>query len=242
MGVSVQILLENNTHGGESEDYFDFFKDIQWAGIEVKTDEKRWTNYIHAKTIIIDDRVYIISSWNFSYSSFFNNRDYRFVGNDMQTIQYLLTFFRDDRNNKKSIDTLPPSLRICPYNCRKELREFVQSAKKSISIQAQYLEDPLLIEQLHKQTEKGVVLNILVGKYQEQEKVKKIQKHLSIMQEPNLHAKNILIDDTKMYIGSMNLSTNAIENNREIGIVTNDIKVIQKFQKQFEKDWKTAQH
>lgn len=37
----------------------------------------------------------------------------------------------------------------------------------------------------------------------------------------------------------MNLSTNAIENNREIGIVTEDKRVINTFINQFEDDWLT---
>ena len=54
--------------------------------------------------------------------------------------------------------------------------------------------------------------------------------------DPNVHAKTILIDAQKIYIGSMNLSTNAIEHNREIGIVASDPEVIKKFIEQFQKD------
>lgn len=57
-----------------------------------------------------------------------------------------------------------------------------------------------------------------------------------ILSEPNIHAKNILIDGKVLYLGSMNLSTNAIENNREIGIVIADPQVIRRFTTQFDRD------
>jgi phosphatidylserine/phosphatidylglycerophosphate/cardiolipin synthase-like enzyme len=54
-----------------------------------------------------------------------------------------------------------------------------------------------------------------------------------------VHAKNILIDNKQLYIWSMNLSTNAIEQNREIGVVTTDTWVVNTFLKQFQEDRET---
>ncbi|MBP7848210.1 hypothetical protein KA013_03280 [Patescibacteria group bacterium] len=38
----------------------------------------------------------------------------------------------------------------------------------------------------------------------------------------------------------MNLSTNALDNNREFGIIIDDPRVIKQFKGQFERDWKSA--
>ncbi len=40
-----------------------------------------------------------------------------------------------------------------------------------------------------------------------------------MIRKPYLHAKIIIIDHSRVFIGSHNLTTNAIENNREIGIL-----------------------
>ncbi len=40
-----------------------------------------------------------------------------------------------------------------------------------------------------------------------------------MIRKPYLHAKVIIIDHSQVFIGSHNLTTNAIENNREIGII-----------------------
>lgn len=38
----------------------------------------------------------------------------------------------------------------------------------------------------------------------------------------------------------MNLSTNALDNNREIGIMIDDLEIIEQFMGQFERDWENA--
>ena len=40
-----------------------------------------------------------------------------------------------------------------------------------------------------------------------------------MIRKPYLHAKVIIVDHRQVFIGSHNLTTNAIENNREIGII-----------------------
>lgn len=51
------------------------------------------------------------------------------------------------------------------------------------------------------------------------------------------HSKMMLIDGETLLIGSMNMSTNSLDKNREIGILTKDEDVIQKFLRQFWVDW-----
>lgn len=60
---------------------------------------------------------------------------------------------------------------------------------------------------------------------------------MKILPEPYLHTKNILVDGSILIHGSMNLSQNSLDNNREIGIMIDDPDVIDTFARQFEKDW-----
>ena len=72
-----------------------------------------------------------------------------------------------DRTEQTYTTPISPSLRVCPWNCRSELMKFIESAKKSIDIQAQYLEDPALITLVAQKAEAGVIIRIIVGKFQE---------------------------------------------------------------------------
>jgi phosphatidylserine/phosphatidylglycerophosphate/cardiolipin synthase-like enzyme len=47
----------------------------------------------------------------------------------------------------------------------------------------------------------------------------------------------ILIDHKILLLGSMNLSTNSLDKNREIWILLRDPSLIHQFSRQFTKDW-----
>lgn len=234
-GVWVHIILENNVYNNEQNDYQKFIKQITGAWIQVIDDTGLGTNFMHAKTIVIDETTYIVSTANSTYPGFFANREYRFVGKQDIYAQILSDLFTADRKSAPP-PALPTNLWICPYNCRTQLTEFLRQATTSIDIQAQYLEDPSVIELLIEKISQGITVRLIFGKYQEDILPDLVQQHTRIQSDPNVHAKNILIDGTQLYIWSMNLSTNAIEQNREIGVVTTDTYVIQKFTTQFAED------
>ena len=235
-GVKIRIVLENSMHGDESDDYFAFYKQIEWSGIQVKNEKNLWNNYIQAKKFNIDNSSFLVSTANSTYPWFFSNREYRFISRQASYAQVLTTAFINDRDQQNKPLSLPNNIRICPFNCRTSLTAFIQQAQERIDIQAQYLEDPELIQQLQQKAAEGVVIRLIFGKYQEDNLPEDLKQYTRIQGDPNVHAKNILIDNTQLYIWSMNLSTNAIEQNREIGVVTADTWVVNTFLKQFAED------
>lgn len=239
LGVSVYIIVENAVYGDEEGGgYEDLQEDLQGSNIHLQTDEHLGTNFMHAKTILIDDTTYIISTANMTYPSFFMNREYRFVGHDTGTVESLIRMFHQDRENSPSSGSviLPEALRICPYNCREQVMDMLDAATTAIRIEAQYLEDDAIQAKLEEKIAQGTEVDLLRGKYQNRDTLWDIVNNSRFLADPNIHAKNILIDDEFLYIGSMNLSTNAIENNREIGIVVADPSVVSKFNHQFDLD------
>lgn len=238
--VQVRIMLENKTFGDKSKDFQTFVEKTASSTIELRTDEHLWTNFIHAKTILIDNKQYSISTANATYSSFFLNRDYRFFWSDPLIASALHQLFETDRSWKPLKDQPPPSLRVCPINCKPALLHFLSGTTESIMIQAQYLEDPTIISMLIDLHTRGKDIDIMVGKYQDRSLLEWVPFTIHILEEPTLHAKNIVRDGSHLYVWSMNLSTNALEQNREIGIVTTDKKAIERFQTQFAEDMLTA--
>lgn len=57
------------------------------------------------------------------------------------------------------------------------------------------------------------------------------------MKKPYVHTKMILIDKKILLLGSMNLSANSLDNNREIWILLLDPKLIEQFLSEFRADW-----
>lgn len=239
LGADVKIILENRTYWNNSKNWSSFIQKVDWSPVQVQSDEQLGTNFVHAKTFVTDDTV-VISTANLWYQWFRNNREYRFETSDDLVVENIKRLHQQDREDKTihPVD-IHPAIRFCPVNCRKKLTKMISSATASIVIQAQYLEDPLLIQQLLKKQDAWVNVRIIVWKNQERDDVLSFE-HIRIQTNPYLHAKNIMIDGKELLITSMNLSTNAIENNREIGIVTADKKALWSFSHQFEKDYEGA--
>ena len=140
---------------------------IDNTGIEVFSDEEHGTNFMHAKVFVIDDRLAIISTANLSYSSFWRNREYWFVSEDEELVNGLSFLFDKEKSVEKiRKDDIPTSVLFCPLNCRSSLAHIVDQAEKRIEIQAQYIQDQELIDDLLFKQKEGVELRIIVGSNQ----------------------------------------------------------------------------
>lgn len=238
--TTVKMILEQFTYWWNTKAWDDVNNWLLWSPAEVKSDEHLWTNFVHAKTFVTDTTA-VFSTANLWYQWFWRNREYWFVTQDNAIVENLRKLFEKDWQWEKIYPAdIHESILFCPVNCRRFLNKAINAATWSIMIQAQYLEDPLLIHQLEKKQDAWVSVSIIVWENQEPG----ILDWLTTVHEqyePYLHAKNMLIDDRLLLMWSMNFSTNAIENNREIGIVTSDAAAIAKFKKQFFTDLKKLQ-
>jgi cardiolipin synthase A/B len=52
-----------------------------------------------------------------------------------------------------------------------------------------------------------------------------------------IHAKIIVVDGSKAFVGSENISTQSLDRNRELGIIVSDTNVLNTLQQTFQKDW-----
>jgi phosphatidylserine/phosphatidylglycerophosphate/cardiolipin synthase-like enzyme len=57
-----------------------------------------------------------------------------------------------------------------------------------------------------------------------------------------MHAKIIVADGQRAFVGSENISTASLERNRELGIIVSDQKVLAILQQTFWYDWNASQH
>ncbi len=62
---------------------------------------------------------------------------------------------------------------------------------------------------------------------------------IQIEEDPHLymHAKIIIVDGQKAFVGSENISTASLEQNRELGILVSDQNVLNTLQQTFQQDW-----
>ncbi|USN57539.1 MAG: hypothetical protein H6766_03800 [Candidatus Peribacteria bacterium] len=108
----------------------------------------------------------------------------------------------------------------------------IASAEESIDIMTQYIYDPVLISLL-KKTNPDIELRLLLSDSSgNAELVDYFGSDIAQMYDSSsnyLHTKTILIDNKWLLVGSMNLSANSLDNNRELGIIITDPEQIEIF-------------
>ena len=69
------------------------------------------------------------------------------------------------------------------------------------------------------------------------------QGNVTVREDPQLyiHAKIIVADGSKAFVGSENISTQSLDQNRELGILVSDTTVLSKLQSTFQADWGVSQ-
>jgi phosphatidylserine/phosphatidylglycerophosphate/cardiolipin synthase-like enzyme len=60
------------------------------------------------------------------------------------------------------------------------------------------------------------------------------------LKNPYIHTKTMLIDDRVLMIGSINFSTNSLDNNRELSVIVTDTGAIQNYKHYFLQDWENS--
>ena len=69
------------------------------------------------------------------------------------------------------------------------------------------------------------------------------QGGVQVREDPRLymHAKIMVIDGQKAFVGSQNISAQSLDQNRELGIIISDQGVLQTLQQTFQQDWGDSQ-
>ncbi len=219
--VDVRVILEWNVYGTPSINA-SVTKKLKNAGITVVyADNKRYT-FTHAKFWIIDD-AYFISTGNWTASFFTKNREYIYHNRDPGTRAFLEAVFLADAAHLgyRDISHIPPQMVVSPMNSRVKIEQLLLSTQKELLIYVQTLDDAhilSIIEQLSLE-KKHITICTADNESNQARKWQYPYWSWKTIRKPYLHAKVIIVDHTTLFIGSHNLTTNAIENNREMGII-----------------------
>ena len=156
--------------------------------------------------------------------------------NDLKGSSYNLEAILNSSNAQK--------LTISPFSLA-PLVQFINSAKKTIQIQNQYLKDPTMNAAIMKAAKRGVNVYVMVssacsfgrpkpsmvtqwnaqfGEFDQAGIHTKIFTRNILVSGVHgyLHAKAILVDSNRAWVGSVNGSTMSLSNNREFGIFLDD--------------------
>ena len=245
-GIEVRGMMELNPYGGGSSNV-DVFSELVEAGAEMKWDP-RSIKYLHEKMILVDGDLMFVMTCNMTSSAFTANREYGLIDTNPDHIAEVVRVFEADWNRQDpALDN--PLLVWSPINARAELLELIDSAQSSIDLEQSSMLDPEIEQHLIDAARRGVTVRYISSPnwpieddYDEPARERMRQAGVSVryLDDPFVHAKTFLVDGVRGFVGSENISTNSLNNNRELGEIFEDDDSVERLAAQFEADWAVA--
>lgn len=246
-GVSVRVLLNNGLYGAGSKTNQSAYTFLKAHNVPVE-----WTpSYFaltHQKTLIIDNKDALIMTFNLVPKYYATGRDFAVDDTDSADVQAIEAAFNSDWQGSKAIATTGDDLVWSPGS-KQELLAMISSAKQTLYIYNEEMQDPDVIAALAAAAGRGVKVEILMTDSSSwhdafnylQSQGAQIHVYSSYVHAPlYIHAKMIIADDTQAFLGSENFSTNSMEMNRELGLLISNKNVLSQLEQTFASDWSSA--
>jgi len=238
--INIKVILEKAPYMAYNINNKSYQKLLN-AWIDVKWSDKDDYSFNHSKVLIIDD-LSIISTGNFSYSTFTKNRDLFIFTKNENINSKLIENFENDYIWKK-INIFDENLIFSPNSSRVKFEKLFESAEENIKMYFQYIKDDELLNKLIKiKNEKNIDIEIIIAETaKDDENVIKLKKQwikIKVMDKYKMHSKAILIDNKYLFVWSINFSDYSIDRNREIWILIRNNEIINEFLYIYEQDIK----
>lgn len=238
-GVQVQVILEQHPFGGSNLNQ-KAKPLLEEAGVEVRFGNPIFP-FTHEKTIIVDGRIVCILNMNLTKTAFYKNREYNSCDENAEDVSEAKNIFLADWD-KKEYSSKAINLIVSPDNSRGKLTAFIKGATKSLDIEMEVLEDGRMIDLLS-QKAKEIPVRIILPPLAKVNVNKNalLKLKAKTLSSPYVHAKLIVVDGQRAYLGSVNLSSQSLDKNRELGILISQSDIIEKISQVFSQDWSRAQ-
>jgi phosphatidylserine/phosphatidylglycerophosphate/cardiolipin synthase-like enzyme len=244
-GVKVRVMLEEHPYG-EGEGNGTTFRRLQAAEIPV-----RWSpatfQLSHDKYAVADRKESLIGTANWTASAFASNREYGIVDDDTADVEQVAALFDADWNHAA------PALGdarvvVSPDNSRAMLTDLIASAKMTLDLEAEELQDSGVEAALGQAARRGVAVRVILpapssgtdANAAGQNRVTAEGARVRHLASLYVHAKDIIVDGQEAFVGSENLSKASLDDNREVGLLLGDSTAIQRLEATFTSDWNAA--
>ena len=250
-GIDVRVMLEPHPVGGGASPSRTIDQ-LRAAGIKAQPSDPGFT-LTHEKGLIIDGNTVFIMTSNFTRSALggtsgsngFANREYDIIDTNPQDVQAVSAIFQADwdHTNAQFNDS---NLVVSPVNSRNDFMSLINSAHHTLLIEAEEMYDSNIEQAIANAAQRGVQVEIILpapsgsfGDSNSQGISVIKQGGVQVREDPRLymHAKIIVVDGKMAFVGSENISTQSLDQNRELGIIVSDAGVLNTLQQTFQEDW-----
>jgi phosphatidylserine/phosphatidylglycerophosphate/cardiolipin synthase-like enzyme len=200
----------------------------------------------HEKALIVDGSSALIMSLNLVAATFQDTRDIALADSDPSDVAEIESVFQADWD-RQTVAVARPALVWSPDNARPRIIELLTSATVEVDMYAEELRDQEVIATLEALPSQGVRVRLLMTGTGNGDSSRVGRSRLvsaggeaRLLQKPFVHAKMIVVDGTRAFAGSINLSAQSLDRNRELGLLTDDSALLSALSGAFEQDWSGA--
>lgn len=252
-GIDVRVLLEQHPYGGGSVSPQQTLDKLKAAGVKAQFSNPSFA-LTHEKGMIIDSSTVYIMTSNFTNAalgtgSYTKNREYDIVDSNTQDVQAVAAIFQADWN-RTNASFQDSNLVVSPVNARSDFNALIGSAKHTLLVTGEEMQDSGIEQDLVNAARRGVKVEVILpapsGSSSDSNSggiatIK--QGGVQVREDSQLymHAKIMIIDGKEAFVGSENISSQSLDQNRELGIIVSDGHVLQTLQQTFENDWNQSQ-
>ena len=247
-GVDVRIMLNPSRRSGKAENQASR-KFLKSHHVEV-IDSNPCFGLTHEKSMVVDAKTAFVKSLNWETKNLTETRDYAVVTTHKHEVREIMECFQADWKRKKFDTGEDAHLIWCTGNGRDRIAQFIDDARHSIFLQNERYQDAVIIERLVRARKRGVKIHVMARPPHKLEKAKltegvgglRIMDDVGIkvhkLRHLKLHAKMLLLDESRVIVGSINLAPGSFDSRRELAIDVHDPEVVKRMTKIVHHDWK----
>lgn len=248
-GVQVRVLLNGGYYGkpdatNPNQTAYDY---LRAHHVPV-----RWTpSYFaltHQKTLTVEDTTSLIMTFNLTPQYYATSRDFGIIDKDGKDVADIEAAFDDDWQDQKATASTGDDLLWSPGSETATIN-LIDSAKSSLKVYNEEMADSKVVSALGAAAMRGVDVQVVMTDDSSwhsnfaklaadgaQVRTYSSSKSAALY----IHAKMILVDNTRAFVGSENFSAGSLDDNRELGIITSDKGVIVQLGTTFSGDYASA--
>jgi len=242
-GVTVRVILDQaeksyNTAASNA---------LTAGGVGVVWSSTAFT-YTHQKTITVNNDESYISTGNFDTTYYATSRDYGVFDTDANDVAAIVGVFNADYAHTSITPSDGDDLVWSPTDSQTQLLNLINGATKSLDIEAEEFSDTAVVNALVSAEDRGVTVRMVL------ESPSDYSSEVSDIEAAGaqvtgyssstgfyVHAKTIIADygtsAQKAFAGSENLTSNSLNDNRELGLIVSDAGVVDGLETTFDGDF-----
>lgn len=224
-GVTVRVVLDRAHQSANSSAY----NSLSAAGVGVVWSPSAFV-YTHQKTITVDATKSLIMTGNLTSQYYSTGRDYGVFDDDTRDVASIEKVFNADYAGTSLTPTDGDHLLWSPTDSRNRLLTVINGATAKLDVEELEFSDSTVVNAIVARAKAGVAVRVVLenpSSYSSQvSAVKAAGGKVVGYSDPNgfyIHAKAMVADyglsTQQVEAGSMNISSNSLDNNRELGII-----------------------